>query len=900
VITQNKNVIQLPKVQHDAPAISAGVEKNQITFTSYQSTEPLSKRYWVEEELIQKQAAAQMFKGTAKRVTMPFVEFSKALAKATDKQAFGYGLHALNLPDEVKLTVSGKEDPDKNVISRTKKYLTYQAEPGVLMLDYDPSEYGLKPTQEELIKALTNIHPAIGQAARIVRGSVSAGVHLVGEQPRADKGFHIYIPVANASDIPRYGALLFDRLWLAHLGFIALSAIGSLLERAVIDSAVFSPERLDFVGKPIISGTGLSYTPPQANYVDGGLLDTKTLQDLTDDEKATVKQLKADKKAAIKPESAKKQDKWIADKVAAGVSIETVNRMLTGGFHDLYDDFILEFPSVPVSVSDVFDNPKAFEGKALADPIEGTSYGTTTAKFYWNDGKPVVNSLAHGQDTKYFLHVKHVSAPVTDDWQQTLDNHVSKWNLTHRSVIIGGIHKIMRTKDAMATHNKRQEYEFISIDQLAKVHANRTIKTGEKELANGTIKEIYDNHASAWHKHFNSNSATGGIVFLPGRKAPVNYFNTWQGFSVEPKKNSALLNPIYYHMKEVVCDGHQDLYDYLTKWIAYTVQNPDKPGGAAIVLRGLKGCGKGSLGRLLKYIWGTHGMQITNATHLVGKFNGHFNDVCFLFADEAFYSNDKQHEGVLKGLITEEKIIVERKGIDACEQPNYLKILMATNSTWAVPVSKDERRYFVSDVSSKHINDKPYFNKLHTAIESADVQAAFLFDMLQVDLTGWHTGDIPESIGLRAQRYHSMDSVQKWVIDSLINGSFNVMGDYWNDELSSDELYSSYMNWCDTAKTDKYGRSAQCVLSAYLGKVFIKKIHIEGVRGKRGYVFGKLEDAISRFEEYEKVKLTELTGDVDTCQPSVEAYTPEGLDNVSCVDNNLSVVNPSTNDTERF
>ena len=167
---------------------------------------------------------------------------------------------------------------------------------------------------------------------------------------------------------------------------------------------------LDFVGKPIISGTGLSYTPPQVDYVDGGLLDTESLPDLTNDEIATVKQMKAEAKLEIKPESAKKQDKWIAEKVASGVSVETVNRMLTGGFHDLYDDFILEFTTGPVSVADVWENHKAFEGKALADPIEGTSYGTTTAKFYWNNGKPVVNSLAHGQDTKYFLHVTKVLA----------------------------------------------------------------------------------------------------------------------------------------------------------------------------------------------------------------------------------------------------------------------------------------------------------------------------------------------------------------------------------------------------------------------------------------------------------------------------------------------------------
>jgi hypothetical protein len=44
------------------------------------------------------------------------------------------------------------------------------------------------------------------------------------------------------------------------------------------------------------------------------------------------------------------------------------------------------------------------DGKALADPIEGTSYGATTAMFFFNAGeKPVINSNAHG-GTTFFLH----------------------------------------------------------------------------------------------------------------------------------------------------------------------------------------------------------------------------------------------------------------------------------------------------------------------------------------------------------------------------------------------------------------------------------------------------------------------------------------------------------------
>lgn len=311
-------------------------------------------------------------------------------------------------------------------------------------------------------------------------------------------------------------------------------------------------------------------------------------------------------------------------------------------------------------------------------------------------------------------------------------------------------------------------------------------------------------------------------------------------------------------MRDVVCGGDPELYEYLICWIAYTFQNPDKPAGSAIVLRGEKGCGKGTLGHFLRMIWGNHGIHISNAKHLIGSFNGHLTDVCFLFADEAFYSGDKAHEGVLKAMVTEPTMMVERKGIDGVMQPNYLKILMATNADHAVPATRDERRYGVYDVDGTYIGNRKYFNALHRDCESEAVQAAFLHAMLKVDLTDWHSGDIPDSKGLRAQRFHSMDSHQHWIVDALNNGAFNASGDEWHEELQSKDLYSSYVSWCDSARKGEYKRVSQALLGKYLGKVF-KSLKRAGCEGKRGFYFGSLANAIKKFESYEKVKIDELT-----------------------------------------
>ena len=91
-------------------------------------------------------------------------------------------------------------------------------------------------------------------------------------------------------------------------------------------------------------------------------------------------------------------------------------------------------------------------------------------------------------------------------------------------------------------------------------------------------------------------------------------------------------------------------------------------------------------------LWGRHFLHISSAKHLVGQFNAHLRDCCFLFADEAFFAGDRSHESVLKTLVTEDMIIVEGKGVDAEPSPNYVHLMMASNSDWVVPSGPDERR----------------------------------------------------------------------------------------------------------------------------------------------------------------------------------------------------------------
>jgi hypothetical protein len=237
-----------------------------------------------------------------------------------------------------------------------------------------------------------------------------------------------------------------------------------------------------------------------------------------------------------------------------------------------------------------------------------------------------------------------------------------------------------------------------------------------------------------------------------GTKHP-HRFNLWRSWSVEQKLGDWSL--MQAHILNVIADGNAEYAEYIMNYIAWCVQNPALPAEVALVMQGREGTGKGVLARSLVRLAGQHAMHITSSDHLVGKFNQHLRDCILLFADEAFYAGDKKNEGVLKGLITEPTLVVEKKGADVIRTDNHLKIVMSTNEEWAIPAGADARRFAVFKVAATHKDDEPYFNALYAQMAGGG-HAAMLYDLLRRDIGAFHPRrNVPQTDALREQKHLS-------------------------------------------------------------------------------------------------------------------------------------------------
>ncbi|MDP3492859.1 MAG: bifunctional DNA primase/polymerase [Hyphomonadaceae bacterium] len=302
--------------------------------------------------------------------------------------------------------------------------------------------------------------------------------------------------------------------------------------------------------------------------------------------------------------------------------------------------------------------------------------------------------------------------------------------------------------------------------------SNRKIEKPAKNKKGETVTETTP-LAKAWLDWGHRRQAED-VVFVPDREVPGS-LNLWTGWGVD-RGESGECRLMLEMIRDVLCSGVQEHYDYLMRWMAWKVQNPGEPNEVAVVFKGAKGVGKTTLGESLAKIFGSHGLVLSSVEQIAGRFSGHLATVCFLFGDEIFWGGNKTHEGTLKKIITDREVMREAKGVDMVRARNRISLMMATNEKWAVPASLEgERRFFVLNVSSErkvpdsapadHPN-RLYWNAVHDEIRDGG-RAAFLRHLMAMDLGRFHPRSaVPETEGMSEQKVHSLDPLQRWLLSA--------------------------------------------------------------------------------------------------------------------------------------
>lgn len=273
-----------------------------------------------------------------------------------------------------------------------------------------------------------------------------------------------------------------------------------------------------------------------------------------------------------------------------------------------------------------------------------------------------------------------------------------------------------------------------------------------------------------WLQRFDRAEATR-LCFrpdLPARGRVNGQMNLWRGYGIAPAAGDWSL--LREHLRAYVARGDETHFDYIVRWMAWVLQNPGERADVVLVFKGTKGSGKNTAFDSLCMMLGQHGKAVANPKHFTGNFNAHLQDCALLFANEAIPPNDKAAEGVLKSLVTDGTLAIERKGVDVEHAENCLSVCMASNERWCVPASLDERRFAVFEIDPDGRRDVVYWTALHRQLDEGG-RAAMLHDLLELDLTAWHPRNTPpKTEALVEQQLHGLRGADAVVYQMLAEG----------------------------------------------------------------------------------------------------------------------------------
>lgn len=392
-----------------------------------------------------------------------------------------------------------------------------------------------------------------------------------------------------------------------------------------------------------------------------------------------------------------------------------------------------------------------------------------------------------------------------------LDLYLNDFNTKYSVITLGSKAMILEEGRDEADH---LFFRFIDIQSFKHLTANINLKYQISKII-GNVPQILDktlNVGTEWLKWENRNTYTK-CVFEPNwtqsERPDSKYFNQWKGFKYLPFNHKDQKGNIKFYWSfvfDVICNKDQDSFDYVKNWLAHMVQKPSELPGVALVLRGEEGVGKGTFVKPLGLLVGDNFGEYSTMSRITNNFNGHLSNKLLVNANEATWGGDKQNEGVLKALITDEDRSVEYKGKDSLEIKNFIRLIICSNNDWCVPAGPGQRRFVFLNVSHDHKEDLDYFNKFKPFLKSKDFIEALHYDLLQVDLSLFKTYQRPNSSelnGLDAKEL-SMSNEQKFILEFLDHYDWSRFDiDLRNIncvQTTMEILHNAYIEFCDKHK----------------------------------------------------------------------------------------------------
>lgn len=320
-------------------------------------------------------------------------------------------------------------------------------------------------------------------------------------------------------------------------------------------------------------------------------------------------------------------------------------------------------------------------------------------------------------------------------------------------------------EQVQATNKLNQQYAFVKSSRGVEVydlkHGHYFVPANLAQyFTNQPLQAAKGTVFTAWQKHLQRRSYEN-MKFAPGKSTPADTLNLWEGWGCLPvyalEDGDEDVELWLDHIYDVICGGDDSCGNYLVQWLAHLVQQPHEKPGVALVMQGGQGAGKGIFVTLLQKIIGErYTVACTQGSHVTGQFSSQLMNKLLVFFDEATWGGHKDAQGRLKALVTEKTLAFEEKGKDVVYINDYMRLIIASNESFSVPVESDDRRYFVPNVSNHRQGDKAYFQRLADSLTGGIAPSKFFHFLLNVNLANFSIRQIPDTMAKHRLKYEAL------------------------------------------------------------------------------------------------------------------------------------------------
>jgi hypothetical protein len=294
-------------------------------------------------------------------------------------------------------------------------------------------------------------------------------------------------------------------------------------------------------------------------------------------------------------------------------------------------------------------------------------------------------------------------------------------------------------------------------------------------------------------------------VFRIGDELFINGFSGWMHertpYSSYDAEVQDDVETILEHIRNVWCNGNDELYTYVEKWLACVIAGRKMK--TMLYLKGIQGLGKSMITEFIEHdVLGTKLVETTNKADVLTGFNSQLVGKILLVFEELPSEGPiewRRTTNSIKHIITSKTIEFEEKHKAKYPAPNIISVIINTNND-ALCLPEDDRRTVVLDLNEEYVGKDKYFSNLGRAISGEKTGEAFYNWLMEVyeDTCCAEFDDDGKCImdAFKEQLYPKTETKKEIIIEHL-SSLYRYIKEYYikpkmNINMSLSDFYENY------------------------------------------------------------------------------------------------------------